>query len=293
MFGWFDPSDFGLVFSSSMTRTFSFTRSALVLFGLGLFGMGCPLYPNAPTSPLGDPSSTSVREVIAPVHADVATCIHPYYPLREGYRARYEIRARDLKGVPQVYAYTQRAEGVTATSVHLVTNFEAQTGDANSSVQSQQRIYCQDGALRVDAYVDLGSRLLDGAMSHVHVQTERVTGELLPPNLQVGSAWDGSFELSMIPTKDATTTSLLGKGMEVTIHTHRVVEGVETVTVPAGTFEALKVRVSTDFSAGEMAMSSLQATEWWVKDKGLVKSVYAVGGTIGDIVTVATEIVAP
>ena len=63
--------------------------------------------------------------------------------------------------------------------------------------------------------------------------------------------------------------------MDFIIDTTYTAVGYETVTVPAGTFNALKIEQSSNMGGPEPTIQTL----WYVQDVGLVKSVIEVGET--------------
>lgn len=272
-----------------MLRSSLLSRSCALLLGISLLGAGCARS-SEPSSPSGAGSETrpvtggSVSLGLSPRSA----CDHPYYPLRDGYRVRYQIQSRDVAGASQTHHYSQRVQSAMGNSVSLTTSFEDLGESRTDRITSTQTINCADGSLRADTYVDFGSRL-SGRASQFKVNTRRVTGQMLPPDLRVGSEWEGSFDISMVPT--GAGESPIGTGIDMTVRMRRKVVAEETVTVPAGTYRALKVTATTDF--GGEGGAPLVTTEWWAEGAGLVKSVFAGGGTMGDIVTVAQEVVVP
>jgi hypothetical protein len=272
-----------------MIRTALVSRLCATLVGLSVLGVGCQT-----SEQRGTGEGASLVSVAAGALSGASRgCEHPYYPLREGYQIRYEIQSRDLRGASQINHYSQRVQEVRANSVKLVTTFEDLGADQADQIQATQTFACNDGMLQADAYVDLGSRLT-GAASQFQVTTRRVTGEMLPRDLRVGSAWDGSFEISMGPADPTANDNPLTESIDLNIRMHREVVAEELVTVPAGTYRALKVIATTDFaSAGITPGAPLTTTEWWAENAGLVKSVYVAGGAMGDIVTVAQEVNVP
>ncbi|MBP7134428.1 hypothetical protein KBA73_04400 [Patescibacteria group bacterium] len=279
-----------------MSRSLALSSLALAA-GLVLLGAGCAS--SAPSAaPTSADGSSSVPALVATRPGEtgapaMSACAHPYYPLKQGYNVRYRISSRDFQGAPQVTHYNQRVTSADANSVTLTTQFEDTTGATTFS--ADQALRCDGGHLRATAYVDFSSQLMGGAAPAFRTETRNVTGDLLPADLQVGSDWTGSFAVTMTPANAAAENAPLGRGIDLTIRTHRRVVGEETVTVPAGTYQALKIQAETgmDGIAGGSENTDLVTTEWWVRGVGLVKSVFAAGGAMGDIVTEASSINVP
>jgi uncharacterized protein YaaW (UPF0174 family) len=90
-----------------------------------------------------------------------------------------------------------------------------------------------------------------------------------------------------------TASSTLSKPIDLNIEVRREVVGEETITVPAGTYQALRISAITKITGEKIIMQSIQATEWWVSGVGLVKSIYPTGGPVGTITTIAQSILVP
>lgn len=231
----------------------------------------------------GHAETTSVQP--PPVRA----CIHPYYPLKRGYQVRYEIQAHDLRGRSQTYHYSQQVENETENTATLITDFQDVAATAEYPVTSEQVITCDDQGLHAETYVDLGARLIGDLEIPYDMITHKVMGVLLPQNLHIGSVWDGGFAVTMTPTASST----LSKPIDLNIEVRREVVGEETITVPAGTYQALRISAITKITGEKITMQSIQATEWWVSGVGLVKSIYPTGGPVGTITTIAQSILVP
>ncbi len=276
-----------------MSRSLALSSLTFTI-GLALLGAGCasnttPSPSGASDSSITPPVVTRPTETGSPA---TSACAHPYYPLKQGYDVKYRISSRDFQGAPQVTHYSQRVTGATANSVTLTSLFEGTVGERTLS--ADQTLQCEGGHLRATAYVDFSSQLMGGTAPTFRTETRNVTGDLLPADLHVGSEWNGSFAVTMTPANAAAENAPLGRGIDLTIRTHRKVVGEETVTVPAGTYQALKIQAETGMDGGATpGDTNLVTTEWWVRGVGLVKSVFAAGGAMGDIVTEAETINVP
>jgi len=96
-----------------------------------------------------------------------------------------------------------------------------------------------------------------------------------PPNMKVGDALeDGEFD------SDIKTQSGLGAHLEVNIK-NRKVEGKESVTTPAGTWDCFKIsyhsKIVVKIGIGIPVNSDV--TEWYAPGFGIVKSESGGGGT--------------
>jgi hypothetical protein len=91
-------------------------------------------------------------------------------------------------------------------------------------------------------------------------------GITLPGDIQQGDDWSQTIGVK-VSAGDQT--------MDFIIDTTYTALGYETVTVPAGTFNALKIEQSADMGGSEPTIQTL----WYVQDVGLVKSLIEVGET--------------
>lgn len=246
----------------------------LVLTSLLLVGAGCSrATPSTPATSTGSGSSGS-----APL-ADGArsSCEHPYYPLRPGYEIVFRNTSHSpIDGTPQTSNYSWKVTGATADTVELAVHFDAE------DITSTQTLKCRDGALEASAYVDLNGGA--GRQSY-HLETRNASGTYLPSDLRVGSEWTQSFDIIMRPS--AGTDPVLGT-IEGTVTIHRQALAEESVTVPAGTYTALKVESRTSLNFGSIAgvldasagAVDVVSHEWWVKNVGLVKTQATIGGSL-------------
>jgi hypothetical protein len=197
-------------------------------------------------------------------------------PLKTGYRAVYK------SNMPNQNGYTMSVEHALAGQVDLKY--------AAGSVFVNHTITCQNGELNENSYLDL-SRFFVANANQVSLEATHLDGAILPANLGVGSHWTAHF-------KGGAHEQRSGVSSEVEVTADRTVASTESVTVPAGTFTALKV--NTVFTIKTKVLSPIvtelppivaNGTEWWVEGKGLVKSSATFGST--PVVTEAQSIETP
>jgi len=251
-------------------------RASLILCALIFAGAGC----QRPSTGVSTPSAT------APTSARASSgCDHPYYPLKPGYEVAYQSSYNNNQG-----GYTIRVSPAEGNAVKLKLNF-------NQGTTSEQTISCADGNLKAMGYVDLASAMESRKAT---VETKNVEGYLLPKDMKVGSDWNAAFDVVMKMNIPEMERAGLGN-IEGRITFHRKVIAEETVTVPAGTFQALKVEAETNIDThapgvpdGPTAtVPSIKTVEWWVKGKGMVKSVTPTSGLGNSITVEASRIVVP
>ena len=239
-------------------------RHASLVGLLVLLGAGCGNTPPAQPNGSGIVGTNTQTEPANPSRGQTA-CDHEYYPLHPGYEVAYQ------SSFGPTGAYTLKVTDGAGDSVKLNLDFAGGT-------HSEQQYRCENGNLKSLGFVDLASLAQNGRAT---VETKSVDGYVLPRDIRVGSNWTTKFAVSMsIPVQTADSEPMKVDA-EITIR--QSVIGEERVTVPAGTFTALKVSSETFVKTsipGQPALSGggddtpmVTATEWWVKGKGLVKSV--------------------
>ena len=173
-------------------------------------------------------------------------CDNPYYPVEDGASWVY-----DMGELPQV---------VHTMSVEEEGKFKIAMVDVDSAAVLEGEC-TEDGIIIMDRGME-GSFFTESGSSST-TSTSR-TGVTLPNDLKVGSAWTQTIDIIADGGEDGETLS-------ANIVTNYNVVGVETVTVPAGTFEALKIEQS-----GSMTMMGqeilTQGTLWYAEGVGNVKA---------------------
>lgn len=246
----------------------------LPLAAIVLLGAGCR---NSTTSTTTGADSPVVERSASNPSAPTSACAHPYYPLRDGYSISYANRYQGGTS-----AYTMSVSDVTANQAKLTVEYQGGT-------RSEQIYRCNNGAVQAAGYVDFAAGMTGASAS---AQTRSVEGELLPRDLRVGSSWNTRFVISM----NMGGVGGLGGDLNGTVSIRRTAEAQERVTVPAGTFQAIRVKSETDFrfdpvaGAAPEAFPPLISYEWWVEGKGLVKT--TMGGD-QSIISEATSINIP
>lgn len=220
-----------------------------------LFGAGCSSTP---------PSSTSDApraEAPSPVPVARGSCDHAYYPLKSGSSITY----KTISTGPST-SFSMTVVEATQASAKLKYHFEP-------SFDLDSEIACTNEGIRATSYLDMGSAFSGGKMS---AKTISSYGQLLPQDLRVGSVWASGYEVETTTTMPDAVRMGMGSGRS-TFHTTNTAMGEVTVTVPAGTFTALKVeskmKIHTVLGARMPPMDSESTTyNYFVRGKGLVKS---------------------
>lgn len=185
-----------------------------------------------------------------------AGCEHRYFPVREGWVWTYK---SSLKGK----THTVRFTGVSPLGFTYVTQLESGTVETHWK--------CDVDGL---TSLEFAASSLGGKTRQVNFKTVNRKGVVIPNNLGVGSSWSYSFTL-----EGEMDNSKLTNNME----TSNKVVGLETVTVPAGTFKAVRIESTSTMKmsmnmggkAKDLPANVVQSISWYADGVGLVKSVAA------------------
>jgi hypothetical protein len=149
---------------------------------------------------------------------------------------------------------------------------------------------CKDGKL---AAFDAGSNSLSMATSKMKVTSTsiNVDGYNVPNSFAVGTTWSEKVTIN-----DTVQSGAKSVDSRIDSTVDCSAGGAESVTVPAGTFDAVKVTCTNTVAISELmqataipagAPSTVDITDWYAKGVGLVKSVRisAAGGTDTSVLT--------
>ena len=250
-------------------------RKPIKLFGLlvalifvmacSLAGEGSTQVPAETTVPENAAQDQITEEPVEPTVspetgvADVAgSCANPYYPVREGSTWNY----LSTSTVAEDYSFTDTITSVREDGYTLTTGFDGLT--------RTQEWACKPEGL---VALQLGGGL-STAGSNLTVETQNASGVTYPTEINAGDTWQ--YKLDFTGTMD-----IAGQPGDATGSTQSdfTALGLESVTVPAGTFDAMKVQVITTFSAdvtfqGVTVPVTFTSTtmSWYTEGVGWVKS---------------------
>ncbi|MCI0479328.1 hypothetical protein L0Y59_02180 [Candidatus Uhrbacteria bacterium] len=225
--------------------------SSLLFASLVLVGAGCG--PSAPA-----PSDTTSGT--GPSISD--SCGNPYYPFKPGLVIAYRVTpAAGPEGSSDYAIRTVSVSGSTATIRAELAN--GATADMTAD--------CADGTVALKGSSGLGAAMEGTTFTMTPVSS---SGTSMPANVTAGTNWENTEEVRMEFTDDANAG--IGPITMTTTERSKAI-GEESVTVPAGTFKAMKVELKRTISSvaafGAMPPSTDTVTEWWVKGIGMIKSV--------------------
>ena len=241
---------------------------ALVLGAFAMIGAGCAKQPAS--------NNTSDNSGIA--YSD--TCGNPYYPFKPGLTIAYKVTP--ATGAEGSSDFTTKVVSVTGTTAAVqVKLFGGVTTDMTAD--------CASGSVALKGSTGLGSDFQGMKFKTTVVSS---SGSSMPANVSAGTTWDHSEILKMEVT--GGNSALTGSTLNLTTTEQGKAIDEESVTVPAGTYKAMKIEIKrtteTEFSGsigaslGKMKPATYTSTEWWVKGIGMVKTV-----TVGQDGTSTTE----
>ncbi len=223
---------------------------------------------------VGAGCSASKVAVSTPPTLGGSKCDHPYYPLRVGTKMSYASSAKSALRS----SYSWEVTEVSGDHAKLAYHF-------SPTLTTVSDVTCTDGSLRMDSYINTATASGNEQMT---MKTLNASGQFLPRDLRVGSEWTNSYEVEATNTNPVAVRMGFGTTRMITTTTNKAI-GEETVTVPAGTFTAIKVemvnKTKTELGAGK-SPSAFEITSYayFVRGKGLVKT-----ETVSNGVTMSTE----
>jgi hypothetical protein len=189
-------------------------------------------------------------------------CANPHYPIVNGATWTYA----GSGGPAGSYSYTDtitevRADGFTLTSLF------------NNNLTRTQQWACKPEGLVALQLPGAAAALTTEGMS-LELETSNVQGVTMPTNVAAGNTW--SFSLDMHGTQQIS-------GMTAETNSHAVYNfsavGTESVTVPAGTFDAMKMNgdLTMEINATVQGMSipvtvTMHTVTWFAPGVGMVKT---------------------
>jgi hypothetical protein len=192
----------------------------------------------------------------------VGLCANAYYPVREGSTWTY----KSTGGPTGEYSFTDTITAVRADGFTLSSQF--------GSLTRTQEWVCKPEGLVALQLGGPSAATLSSENMQLNLEVKNVSGVTFPSTINVGDQWQHNLEFEGKMTVANQEGSATGNAL-----TSFKALGNESVTVPAGTFEALKIQVDTtlDFNVSIQGISvpvkfSGSYNYWFVKDVGWVKA---------------------
>ncbi len=144
----------------------------------------------------------------------------------------------------------------------------ADDGSFTLTVRSDDSTFTLDGTCGDDGVILMNVPGVSATYSSEDggstLSTTNVDGVTVPDDIQVGDDW--SQTISVVGSSGSEVT------LAATIETTYKALGYETVTVPAGTFYALKIEENGSLSMGGENTFDTHRSIWYAEDVGTVKS---------------------
>lgn len=202
-----------------------------------------------------------------------AQCDNPYYPVGPSISRKYHVSYP--KGMLSDRDYTESFSDFSGDTFTVNTDF--------GNVAAHIKWRCTADGLLATQYNN--SIEMKSTGHSVSVDTIDSKGVTFPnaDKWQTGEKWNAEYHIS-------ETVNTGGKSIVAskgTVDQDGEVLGTEQVTVPAGTFQAVKIKISSHMDltmnvTGAKGMPiniKLETTAWMAKDTGMVKSVTKLGGS--------------
>lgn len=230
----------------------------LLAISLTACGQGSAPAPT-PTEAAAPPTSTPAKNQNLP-----RLCKNEYFPVKANAEYHYS-----STGSPSgSYSFTRRIGKVTADSFVIVTSLRKSNITQTWSCKPEGLIPTQLGI--TDAASAIALR------NYTDLTASNIVGYFLPPSLTPGATWTYSMDIQgtqAAPSAGSSPASMTGR---VTIT--YTVGNKESVTVPAGTFDAFAIEVNTviDFTttSGNADATDINSayTAWYASGVGWIKS---------------------
>ena len=235
----------------------------IFVMACSLVGGGSTQVPEEATAPEATEQVEVTEESTAvPVEntptAETSHCDNPYYPIREGSTWNY----KGVSSMAPSYTYTDTVTSIRSDGYTLTSQFEGLT-------RTQEWACTPEGLVALQ----MGGGLNTAGMN-LKVETQNASGVTYPAEMNAGDTWQ--YKLDFTGKMD-----IAGQSGDATGSTQSdfTALGMENVTVPAGTFDAMKVQVATtlninvNFQGLSVPVNFTNTSiSWYAEGVGWVKS---------------------
>jgi hypothetical protein len=179
--------------------------------------------PSATEPPVVANTSTAIPPV-----AGNAACANPYYPVREGATWTYQSTGSPVGN----YSFTDTITAVREDGFTLTSQFNELTRTQEWDCKPEGLIALQMGGPAAAA--------LNSQDMELKLEVKNVTGVTFPSTISAGDQWQHNLEF-------VGQMGIAGQSGEATGNAQSSFSaiGIESVTVPAGTFDAMKIQIDT------------------------------------------------
>jgi hypothetical protein len=184
-----------------------------------------------------------------------------YFPIEKG--TKVEMTDYDKKGkVTGIGTSTvmDKTQVGAATVVKVSTEYKATSSD--KPYTGEYEVKCENGEFYVNMNNFLDKNALSGYQNmEVKIDADQMT---MPSKLTAGQVLGNGRVTAKISSSGVNLMTMN------TLITNRKVEGFESVTTPAGTFDCVKI--SYDIEAKVMFKVEMSCKQWYAKNVGAVKT---------------------
>jgi len=188
-------------------------------------------------------------------------CANAYYPVVEGGTWSYQ----GTSSATDDYSFSNTITSVREDGFSVTVQFD--------DVTLEQEWMCtSEGILALDAGGGPAGTLTTGGIN-LEIDTQNTSGITYPNEISAGDTWSHTLEYT-------GTMDMAGEAVEVsgnTVYSYTAI-GVESVSVPAGTFDAMKIELSTtinismNMGGSEVpVVVSSNSTSWYAEGIGWLK----------------------
>jgi hypothetical protein len=194
--------------------------------------------------------------------AGEGVCTNPYYPVREGATWSY----KSTGGPTGEYTFTDTIASVRADGFTLSSQFGELTRTQEWACKPEGLVALQLGGP--------SAATLSSENMQLNLEVKNVSGVTFPSEINVGDQWQHNLDLEgkmTVANQEGSATGNAQSSFNAL--------GNESVTVPAGTFDGLKIQIDTTLNINVSVQGvsvpvtfSGSYTYWFVKDVGWVKA---------------------
>jgi hypothetical protein len=198
-----------------------------------MFLAACSFPANTPTLVPQATQTESATEAPATSEAGVPAtgaglCANAYYPVRQGATWTYKSTGSPAGD----YSFTDTITSIREDGFTLSTQF--------NNITPTQEWACKPEGLVALQFGGAPAALLNAQSMQLDVEASNVNGVTFPSQINSGDQWQHSLDLE--GNVSVANQSATAKG---SAQNNFTAIGVESVTVPAGTFDAIKIKVDT------------------------------------------------
>jgi hypothetical protein len=201
-----------------------------------------------------------------------ATCRNAYYPVGANVERKYQVKYQKMANLNQ--DYTETYSNFTDNEFTSKAAFKEVTSNVNWRCLPEGLIATQYGN-SVDLKNGAGAK----------IDTLKSSGISYPSESRwnTGEKWTTDYDIKeTIKNPDGKSGDVVADGK---VNQNGEILGAEEVTVPAGKFQTMKVKVKTvlDLKVNVSGMTvptktNVETTSWFAKDVGMVKSISTISG---------------